>query len=798
MRRLLLLFGLLAVRLAWGATAADISTEIQQVALDPAECYRVLDLNFSKEDLKLYLTSGYIIFTKPTEGLRLGAVFVASREAGDAEVLLLPPSRAERFSLANFTGSPNLEEHFQAAVFLFTDGTADQLLARLQQDSAKKAPEVGALMADQYTPVLRNLSASFETRLVYDLLSGTRDAGLFYGAVSGLKLGDFDILYDPTAADQILAGKLVDRENRSYFDVWTTFPARSFRNGAPSRSGHFALDKYQIEATIEPSLQLKAVARADLTIKRPGFAVPLVLARNLRVTAASIDGRPVEVFQRDSLRASLIAGGEDRQFLLVCAQPLDPAAPHRIELHYAGDVIRDAGSGVYYVSSRGNWYPRAGADLARFDLTFRYPRNLTLAATGDTVEDRTDGDWRITRNTTSVPTRFAGFNLGDFTSLELDQNGYKIGVYANRKLETALQPKAPQAPAAPPLPSAPRIFHRRPPDLGSLDTVPTLTSPDPAAHLQRLAKDVADTLDFLTSEFGPTPFRHLSITPIPGTFGQGFPGLVYLSTLAYLNSNQLPTSMRRQPEDAIFYADLLESHEVAHQWWGNFVIPASSHDDWLIESLANYSALLLLEQRKGTKAVDAVLDGYRSHMLTKTASGRTLEEAGPITWGLRLESSLTPDAWRTVTYEKGTWIIHMLRRRLGDQKFFELLREVCSRYGFQGISTEQFRELAQKYMPPSPDPALKTFFDNWVYGSGIPSVKLRYDWRASKLTGSLAQSDVDDSFAAFVPVEVQSGNQSHVYWLATGSDPVPFSIPLKTPPGKVTLLTTDCLIRVSK
>ena len=58
------------------------------------------------------------------------------------------------------------------------------------------------------------------------------------------------------------------------------------------------------------------------------------------------------------------------------------------------------------------------------------------------------------------------------------------------------------------------------------------------------------------------------------------------------------------------------------------VVPASYHDEWLIESLANYSALLLLERKKGGKAMDAVLDDYRDHLLAKTASGGSLESAG--------------------------------------------------------------------------------------------------------------------------------------------------------------------------
>src|ERR1700733_2160818 len=75
-----------SLRPAFALTAADLGDEIQHLSLDPAECYRVLDLNFNKEDVKVYLASGYLIFTKPVfsnqsnsnQGTHLGAVFVAS------------------------------------------------------------------------------------------------------------------------------------------------------------------------------------------------------------------------------------------------------------------------------------------------------------------------------------------------------------------------------------------------------------------------------------------------------------------------------------------------------------------------------------------------------------------------------------------------------------------------------------------------------------------------------------------------------------------------------------------------
>jgi len=777
-------------------SAADVGKQVEHISLDAAECYRVLDLNFTKEDLKIYLASGYLIFAKPIGGARLGAIFVTTAEAGDAELLLLPPTRSERSSLARFTKAPTLEEHFKAAALIFTDGTGEQLLAQLQSNPAvKKSPDMGGLITGNWNSVLANLVASFETRVVYDILSNRPSAGLFYMAVSGNKLDNFDVLYDPTSQDQIQAGKLVDRASRMYFDTWTSFQARSFRNGAKLHVPYATLDDIRIEASLAPDLSMQAITRGTLTFHddeplHSRSVIPFNLTPDMQITAASIDGRPAEVFDRESMRSDLISNREDRQFLLISESPLDASIPHEVEIHHAGAVIRNAGNDVYYVGSRGTWYPRTGSDLARYDLTFRYPKTLTVAATGKLLDDRTDGDWRVTRLKTDTPVRFAGFNLGNFQSVVIERNGYTINLYSNRSLESALSRKPAPQPLIDPL----SPFHpgQRNPADGFAQRAEAL---DPAPRVENLTKEVVDTLDFMTEEFGPTPIRNLAITPIPGGFGQGFPGLVYLSTLAYLDPAQRPPRFRERADET-FFSDLLQAHEVAHQWWGNMVVPASYHDDWLIESLANYSALLLLERKKGSKAVDAVLDNYRNHLLSKTDSGASLESAGPIVWGYRLESSLAPDAWRTVTYEKGTWIIHMLRRRLGDEKFLAMLRDICSHY--HSISTDQFRELARKYAPASADPDFKVFFDNWVYGTGIPAVKLSYSWRAMKLSGTLSQRDVDDSFSAFVPVDVQAGGKSILYWLATGSDPASFSIPLKSPPSKVTLATADCLMTTAK
>lgn len=776
----LLLF--FAARFSLAATAADLGRQLQQISLDPNECYHVIELNFAKEDLKVYLNSGYLIFAKPIAGVRSAAVFVAGEEDGDAEVLLIPPVRSERLSLATFTGSPNLDEHLKATAMIFTDDTADTLLAQIQANPImKKKPEIAGTLDTPWTSIVRNLTASFQTRIVNDLISGDRKSGLFYMAVMGLHLGSFDVLYDPDSHEQIFAGKLSYSDNRTYFDTWTSFPSRSVRAGTSVPSPKFTLDNFRIESAIDNDLMLKAVTRFTLTPKRAlPLAIPFSISSNMRATSAAIDGQPVEVFQRESIRANLITSDDNDMVLLVTDKPLDPAQPHEVEIHHEGHVILKAGDGVYFVTARGTWYPRTGMEFAKYDLTFRYPKNLTLVATGALVEDHMDGDWRITRHKTDVPVRFAGFNFGDFQSVSIARQGYKIDVYANRHMESALEPKTPPSLS---------------PSRASGDAT---TPPNPAPRLELVAKSIADAVEFMTAQFGPPPLPYLDVTPIPGTFGQGFPGLVYLSTLAYLNPEQRPSSLRN-PALETFFSELMEAHETAHQWWGNLVIPAGYQDEWLGESLANYSALLMIEKKKGPAAVDAVLADYKDHLLAKLDGGRTLESAGPITWGFRLQSSIAPHAWRTVTYEKGTWIMHMLRRRLGDEKFLAFLRELCAQYRFKTMSTQQFRELASHYTPAElPDRSLEAFFDNWVYGTGIPAVKLTYAIRGSTLTGTLTQSAVEDSFSTFVPLEVQSATGKSIYWLPTASDPAPFSIPLKAAPQSVSLVAADWLMTVPK
>src|SRR3954452_3900337 len=125
------------------ATAAEIARAIRENSFDRDECYRVRDVTLVKEDIKLYFTDGHLIFSKPIEGKRIAAVFAADVEGGDGEVILLPPDRGERAALSRYIHSPNLDDHFRAAVLLFTGDEYEALRAQLPNNPAnKKSPDI--------------------------------------------------------------------------------------------------------------------------------------------------------------------------------------------------------------------------------------------------------------------------------------------------------------------------------------------------------------------------------------------------------------------------------------------------------------------------------------------------------------------------------------------------------------------------------------------------------------------------------------------------------------------------------
>ena len=793
----LLIFPALSQSPAASHAAADLGKSLLSAGLDPAQCYRIRDLIITREDARFYLTDGYLIFGKPVDGAPVSAVFIADTEGDDGELLMLPSDRSERRSLAANSGAPTLDEHFTSALFVFT-GTEDRALLNQvrQHPGVRNVPDIGAIMAERWTPRLSAAVAGLESRLVLDLVSEPQARGFFQAFILGRKLGSFDLAYEPRSSEQLSTGQIATRDGNAWWNTWTSFTSRSHR-GAPPPEPEMRILSYRIEATLDASLNLRCVTRVRVQIRNASrTAIPFDLSRQMRATAAKIDGEPAEVYQRDNQTLSapggIVNGSGDELVIVVPAHALTAGSEHEIEIHHEGHVISSRGNGVYFVGARGVWYPNRGAQFATYDVTYRYPKTLDLISAGPVREDGVEGDQRVTRSVPSGPIRLLAFNLGKYDRKQIERGGYTIEVLANREIEDALRPRQSDQPVIQSAPfPRPGGRGRGSQNLDASAIPMTMPEPGPVNQLEHVAQDVADAMDFYRARFGPPPLNRLEVSPVPGRFGQGFAGMLYLSTLSYLPVTARPLSLMTPYEQA-FYSELLRAHETAHQWWGNIVTTGSYHHEWLLEALANYSALLFLESHKGPKFTDGILDAYRAQLLAKGPDGDETEAEGPLVQGRRLESSNNPNAWTAVAYGKGTWVLHMLRRRMGDAQFTKMLAELRRRYEFKDITTGDFRALCAAFLPPkSADPKLEDFFDVWVYGTGIPGIKMNYSVKgklgALELTATVTQSDVPDDFSVVIPVEIQTGRGKVVREIRTSSDPVTITVPVTLQTAKAVL-----------
>jgi aminopeptidase N len=197
-------------------------------------------------------------------------------------------------------------------------------------------------------------------------------------------------------------------------------------------------------------------------------------------------------------------------------------------------------------------------------------------------------------------------------------------------------------------------------------------------------------------------------------------------------------------------AERLMAHEIAHQWFGNSVSEANWHHIWLSEGFATYLENLYLENAHGRERFVLKMKANRQRVVTyRKAFLSPLVDEG-VTDYMRLLN--------VNSYQKGSWVLHMLRRRVGEEKFGECLRQFYAKYKFGNATSDNFRTVVEDVSGQD----LKTFFDQWVYSAGHP--KLEMDWsyneESRKLTLNLRQRQKTPVF--HFPIEVSFvGNKAN-------------------------------------
>ena len=753
-----------AVYAAPAQSPRELYDALNALRLDPAATYQIVNSNrieLRRGDVEMYLEEGKLAFFAPIDGRVTGFVF-----SGRGHALAFPREVAEKQQMARFLGAPVLDQEFLGAYVRFTDDAAQELLRQFH--AANLAPQTDSTFASLSDQFVAQNNPSQSIRILEDRLS-QNPKPYFYAAFEGSQTGPFDFLFDPRRREQVLLGQRKKSGDFYYYDVWASY---SVPGAAPPPVQFHALD-YTVDTTVMPDNSLDATTSVHVRTDFPGEQVlAFQLSRALQTDSVTDQhGQPLVFFQNEgmSLQDRSTRGNDFLQVVL--PQPAQEKQEFTFRFHYRGSVIQDAGNGVLFVGARESWYPHLGdqAEFASYDLTMRWPRHLKLVATGAKLDEQTTGDFRVGHWRSAQALSIAGFNLGEYASSSITDDSRTINLYANRQLEQALSNRL-NSGSPDQLPSI-AVPYGSPAERNR--AAMQLPPPNPADALKQLAKDIDSSIHFYETYSGPFPFRTLSVSQIPGTFGQGWPGLLYLSTFSFLSpAAQHRAGLSSTGQQA--FTDIVPYHEVAHQWWGNVVGWSSYRDQWIDEAIANYLALLFADSRKPSEHELRVwLDRYRKQLEEKVPGSEIpRDEIGALILGNRLNSSKSPAGFEDVIYSKGSWVIHMLREMLRqpgakdpDARFVALLRALSTKYAYRALSTSDLRHEVEAVMTPAMDleggRSMEWFFEEWVRGTGIPHFRVEFSTHHTEkgelVRGKLFQTDVPRYFITRVPLYANNG-----------------------------------------
>ncbi len=252
----------------------------------------------------------------------------------------------------------------------------------------------------------------------------------------------------------------------------------------------------------------------------------------------------------------------------------------------------------------------------------------------------------------------------------------------------------------------------------------------------RLAKDYGEMagkiINFYINKFSLYPFAGLTIAEIDDSTVGGYsaPGLTLLA--------------RRTLSTKVNYR--LLAHEIAHQWWGLRMSPRSKNDNWLSEGFATYSAALFMEDYAGEGA-------YEDEMKDIGVKALVHESVSSISNSGRLTEETSE--YRSIVQDKSAFFLHMLRYLMGDEKFFEALKNYAARFAYQNVGASDFKSVVEQVNTKD----LTYFFAEWVLSTGAPDFRLKYTvLRTQK--GFRVQGHVEQDMDALrMSVEVQVETQ---------------------------------------
>jgi len=681
---------------------------------DPAQGADVRNLSLNRDVARFDLHEGEIYLLTPIYGRIVGAVFL-----GKGTAYVDPPTQIEREQLYRFYKTFTLEKKFTMLFLIFADST----LAELQEQLSFGQKKLNRTAKDHVQYSLKYLSNSrgkYIDRSILKFIFEEEQNSFFHAHFSERKNRPMSFRINPYEVEEV---RLMRRApNSSVYHVFETvnqFHKQADylhpRNLAEESKDAIKVFHYNIETTIKNNVDFSASAEIDFAALRPGQDwIYFTMYSNMVVDSAFWDnGNKVDYFKSK----------KNSTLWIRCDTTLIEHRVRTLKLFYHGDLIERNGG----IKDPNGWYPRYGVRKAStFELTFHTPKRFTLVSVGKHVSTETEKKVTTTRWVTRQPIRNASFSLGNYESFEInDERIPLVTVYMKKGGHWGIWKNMEE----------------------------------------QVAADVANSLAFYQHVFGPTPVEQFYATDIPYLHGQAFPGLIHLSWITFRGmSGPVPGN---EGLDEVF-----RGHEVAHQWWGIEVDFKTYHDQWLSEGFATYSGLWYTQViLKDNEKFFNILGDYRDAIMKnrKYLFGRG-QEAGPIWLGYRTSSSKTRGDYSLIIYKKGAWVLHMLRNMMLDLKtmngdaFTNLMRDFYQTYRGKKASTEDFQNMVEKHVKID----MSWFFNQWVYGTEVPSYRFAYNIEEQEdgeylVRLRVKQEEVAEDFRMYMMLRVDFGEDRHAY-----------------------------------
>lgn len=269
----------------------------------------------------------------------------------------------------------------------------------------------------------------------------------------------------------------------------------------------------------------------------------------------------------------------------------------------------------------------------------------------------------------------------------------------------------------------------------------------------------AEILPWFIKNIGPYGYKKLANVQSKTTFG----GLENANTIFYSESSVTGT---RKSEGLL-------THEIAHQWFGNMATEKTFAHLWLSEGFATYMTILYMENKYGKDTAIAMLKEDRQQVIdfARTSNRPVVDHTKDYMALLNANS-----------YQKGGWVLHMLRQELGDSLFWKSIRTYYSTYAGKTAGTDDLRKVFEKVSGEN----LEQFFKQWLYTAGVPRLKIswKFDVTKKNILITIEQLQTEKfQFPLSLSVISSKGSMSKKILITKPLEV--FSIPSKDKPNKI-------------